>query len=396
VPKLQRLVAQSPALAALGPEVDRLVRDLANYEPALKRILDIVDQGRAQGPEFAALLDEWARLGGAMTDSAGRLSRRGSEMAQVSASQTASNLRTVTKVVTALAALGVLLGAFLSFVIKKSIEAGLFRVIRTLSDSSDQLANAVSHISGSAQSLAQGASEQAAALQQTSSAGSKISAMAAQSAGNAREAAVKMAESLQKGEDADHNLESMVQAMEGVRSSSGKISRIIKVIDEISFQTNILALNAAVEAARAGEAGMGFAVVADEVRNLAQRCANAASETAELIEDSIARPNEGSARLDQVAAVVSALTGSAAAAKRLVDQVEASSQDQAHSVEQVSRAIAQMQQVTQSNAANAEEGAAAAEQLSAQTESLRSLVTELGAMVASRAGDGEAALARRG
>lgn len=385
VPKLQRLVTQSASLAAMRPDVERLESDLNSYEPVLVRILETVDRGQTQGPEFTALLGEWARLGGALTESAGRLSRLGSETARQSALRTASSLRTVRNTVAAIAVLGLLAGALLAFLIRRSIEAGLFRVMRTLGESTGQLANAVSHIASSAQSLSQGASEQAAALQQTSATGNEISAIAGQSASNAKEAASRMTESLHKSEDAKRDLESMLKAMDGIRSSSGKISRIIKVIDEISFQTNLLALNAAVEAARAGEAGMGFAVVADEVRSLAQRCADAARETAELIEDSIARTSDGTAKLDQVAAVIRALTGSAADVKRLVDEVETSSREQARGVEQVARAMVQMEQVTQSTAASAEESAAAAEQLSAQSETLRSIVVELESMIGSRA-----------
>src|SRR5437899_8385538 len=129
----------------------------------------------------------------------------------------------------------------------------------------------------------------------------------------------------------------MVTAMTDITTSSGKISKIIKVIDEIAFQTNILALNAAVEAARAGEAGLGLAVVADEVRNLAQRCAQAARDTASLIEDSIATSRDGNARLDQMTGAVRAMTENSLRVKTLVDEVNQGSQEQARGMEQISR-----------------------------------------------------------
>jgi methyl-accepting chemotaxis protein/methyl-accepting chemotaxis protein-1 (serine sensor receptor) len=169
--------------------------------------------------------------------------------------------------------------------------------------------------------------------------------------------------------------------MNGINSSSEKISKIIKVIDEIAFQTNILALNAAVEAARAGEAGMGFAVVADEVRNLAQRSAQAARDTAGLIEESIAKSNDGKTKLEQVAKAVRSITESSGKVKTLVDEVKLGSQEQARGIEQVAKAITQMERVTQATAASAEESASASEELTAQSEALREIVVELAGMV---------------
>ena len=159
--------------------------------------------------------------------------------------------------------------------------------------------------------------------------------------------------------------------MRNMTASSDRISKIIKVIDEIAFQTNILALNASVEAARAGDAGMGFAVVADEVRNLAQRSAQAAKDTADLIEDSVAKSNAGKVKVDQVAGAIRVVTEEAGKIKVLVDEISVGSQEQARGIEQIGSAITQMDQVTQKAAASAEEGASAAEELTAQSESLK-------------------------
>lgn len=165
--------------------------------------------------------------------------------------------------------------------------------------------------------------------------------------------------------------------MHDIDAGSDKIIRIIKVIDEIAFQTNILALNAAVEAARAGEAGMGFAVVADEVRNLAQRCSTAAKETAVLIDESVSNSKMGGTMIERVAGAVGGITTRTARIKALVDEVHMGSQEQAKGIVQVSKAIEQMQQVTQRTATTAEESAFASEEISAQAESMRSLVRRL-------------------
>ncbi len=181
--------------------------------------------------------------------------------------------------------------------------------------------------------------------------------------------------------EANQTLDQMETSMREINASSDKVSKIIKVIDEIAFQTNILALNAAVEAARAGEAGMGFAVVADEVRNLAQRSAQAAKDTAALIEESIAKSNEGRSKVDQVASAIRSITESSQKVKTLVDEVKLGSEEQARGIEQISKAISQMERVTQKGAANAEEAASAGEEMSAQAQMVQTIVDRLQELV---------------
>jgi len=277
-------------------------------------------------------------------------------------------------------AFSVVVGILIVFTVRQ-INARLRKAISELAEGAGQVASAATQISSSSQSLAQGASQQAASLEETSASSEEINSMARKNAENSQSAAGLVTQSQQKFSETNHSLDKMVTAMSDINASSDKVSKIIKVIDEIAFQTNILALNAAVEAARAGEAGMGFAVVADEVRNLAQRCAQAANDTATLIEESIAKSNDGKTKVDQVATAIRAITEESDKVKTLVDEVSLGSQEQTRGIEQVSRALTQMEQVTQQSAANSEESAAAAEQLTAQASALMDVVAQLGGMV---------------
>jgi len=257
--------------------------------------------------------------------------------------------------------------------------------VSELGEASNQIASAANQVSHSSQSLAQGASEQAATIQEISSASSEINSMAQRAADNSKQTATIVNHTREGFGRTNQSLSEMVGAMDGIGQSSEKISKIIKVIDEIAFQTNILALNAAVEAARAGEAGMGFAVVADEVRGLAQRCAQAAKDTAVLIEESIERSAGGRAKVDQVSVSMSSVTAESSQIKVLVDTITSGSLEQARGIDQIGRAISQMEQATQISAASAEEGAAAAEELNAQAETMKDVVEQLRGMVEGRA-----------
>jgi methyl-accepting chemotaxis protein len=263
----------------------------------------------------------------------------------------------------------------------RRISITLSQVLKQLSTVSESNAAAASQISTSSQALAQGASQQAASLEETSASSEEISSITTKNADNAEQAAEKMKNATSYIADADTRLEQMVVSMNEINSSSDQISKIIQVIEGVAFQTNILALNAAVEAARAGESGLGFAVVADEVRNLAQRCSQAARDTAGLIEASIGKTKEGKNKLDQVAGTFRGLTASAREVSALVEEVRSASSEQARGVTQISAALAQMQQVTQQTAASAQQGAAAGQELSSQTRALKATVANLASLV---------------
>jgi methyl-accepting chemotaxis protein/methyl-accepting chemotaxis protein-1 (serine sensor receptor) len=275
-------------------------------------------------------------------------------------------------------------GAVVLYMIRHDNNA-LRAVASRMSVGASQVASASSQVASSSQSLAQAAAEQAASLQQTAASGEELSATTRTNTENTRSAVELVVVADSQMTAANRDLQAMVKSMDEITASSSQISKIIRVIDEIAFQTNILALNAAVEAARAGEAGMGFAVVSDEVRNLAQRCAQAAKDTSSLIEGSIKSANNGNNKLQDVVRSVEEMARSAGKIKHLVEQVNRASTEQSSSLGQISSAVNQMQKVTQNTAAGAEEGASCSQEMSAHAAEMREAVAELEAMVGSAA-----------
>jgi methyl-accepting chemotaxis protein/methyl-accepting chemotaxis protein-1 (serine sensor receptor) len=250
-----------------------------------------------------------------------------------------------------------------------------------LGDASVQIASAANQVSAASQSLAHGSTKQGSTIEETSKMSTEINSISFQTTENTRLAAEKMTRSDEMLGKTNQSLTEMVDAMDRINGSSQKISKIIKVIDEIAFQTNILALNAAVEAARAGDAGLGFGVVADEVRNLAMRCAQAARDTAELIDESIHNSKDGRVKVDLVAVAIREITADSSAIKDLIDEISVGSIEQSRGIDQISKSILEMEQVTQSSAASAEESAAAATQLNVQAQAMKDVVERLRAMV---------------
>jgi methyl-accepting chemotaxis protein/methyl-accepting chemotaxis protein-1 (serine sensor receptor) len=318
-------------------------------------------------------LEEIGRAASSLVDQQNR------ELAAASSVSAAKSTR-ATALTVGMTILALAVGVVVFWIVRKAT-ASLMALSTRMADSAAHVENAAKQVSAASQSLAQGASQQAASLEETSASTEEIASITRKNADHASEVAGLMQQTQEDSTESNRTLDRMVEKMKEIDASSHKIARIIKVIDEIAFQTNILALNAAVEAARAGEAGLGFAVVADEVRNLAQRCAQAARDTAALIEESIATSGDGNARLDQMAGAVRSMTQSAVRVKSLVDEVNLGSQEQARGMEQISRAILQMEQVTQKTAAGAQQSASAGTELDGHATALRSLVHEMREMV---------------
>ncbi len=272
-------------------------------------------------------------------------------------------------------------GLLVAWLISTRIRRTLSEVAASLGAGSNEVAAAATQVTSASQTLASGASEQAASLEETSASLEEISSMTKRNAESAASATTLANQTRTAAETGAGDVQAMNSAMDAIKASSDNIAKIIKTIDEIAFQTNILALNAAVEAARAGEAGAGFAVVADEVRALAQRSAQAARETAERIEDSISKSENGVAISAKVAASLGEIVTKAREVDTLIAGIATASKEQSQGISEVLKAVSVMDKLTQGNAASAEESAAAAEELNAQAHLMDRAVVELTALV---------------
>ncbi|MDH5752501.1 MAG: methyl-accepting chemotaxis protein, partial [Deltaproteobacteria bacterium] len=265
--------------------------------------------------------------------------------------------------------------------ITRTLVKSVGTVMENLYSSSNQTLSASMQIAASSHDLADGSSQQAASQEEISSTVEQINSTTRSNADNSLEVEklVQQASvSTKKGVEA---MKRMVVAINEIKDSSDKTARIINTIDEIAFQTNLLALNAAVEAARAGAAGVGFAVVAEEVRNLAQRSAEAAKTTSEIIVSSQEKADTGvqvglevDESLEDVNTIITDVT-------QLINEVAQSSSEQARGLEQLSIALSQIEKVTQANAANAEENSASSEELTSQAQVLMDVVNDLGVII---------------
>ena len=336
---------------------------MADFLKEWQFLQDLSDKRAATGQDVIDACKETADAGMAATD---RIAQ-----AAVASLSTASTVM----IIGLIAALVV--GVLAAFFTTKSITGPVNRIISGLNEGSDQVASASGKVSSASQSLAEGASEQAASIEETSSSMEEMASMTKNNAENAGTADGLMKEANHVVKTANDSMNQLTVSMEDISKASDETSKIIKTIDEIAFQTNLLALNAAVEAARAGEAGAGFAVVADEVRNLAMRAAEAAKNTAQLIEGTVKKVNDGSQLVTATNEAFTKVAQSSAKVGDLIAEISAASREQSGGIDQVNIAITEMDKVVQQNAANAEESASASEEMNAQAEQLREYVNDL-------------------
>jgi methyl-accepting chemotaxis protein len=276
-----------------------------------------------------------------------------------------------------LVGLAIACGTTLSWMLVRWVKRAVGGVASRLGKASEQVTEATADVARSTSQVSDSTVSQAASLQQTSAASTQVSATARANADACQTLTKCMNQVEGEMNEGDKAMQALRESIAGIVQSSHNISKVLCTIDAIAFQTNILALNAAVEAARAGQAGMGFAVVADEVRNLSLRCAEAARQTGEFIEESVRNASEGELRVAHAIRVIASVSRLSTHAAELSGSVNAGSLEQATGVAQIAVALSDLEQINQSNAAGAERSSFACRQLDEEAQSLRQLVCEL-------------------
>jgi methyl-accepting chemotaxis protein/methyl-accepting chemotaxis protein-2 (aspartate sensor receptor) len=358
-------------------DIDRIAETRAAglaYMNALRDMIEVNHQTKAIDAKFK-------EYGEAALKAAEDTARAGVRGNQDLANEAMAGLSAASTIMIVGLVVALLLGIGIAVFIIRSITKPTIEAVRTIAEANSQVVAASDQISASSQSLAQGASEQASSVEEVSATVEESTAINNQNSENGREASALSKAANDAATMGNEKVQHLMTAMKKITEASEQIAKIIKTIDEIAFQTNLLALNAAVEAARAGEHGLGFAVVADEVKNLAQRSANAAKETATIIEGALEEIKNGNKIATETNESFTEILEKVKKTSDLIGEIATSVTEQAEGMNQVATAMGQIDQVTQQNAANSEQAAAAAEQLNAQALAMMQSVESIGRIV---------------
>jgi methyl-accepting chemotaxis protein len=392
--RLQRQVTGLLRDYQMAAELDASLAD-AEKDALLKSIGDQIGRYIAGFAEVASLAEQQnaivrndlARIAPLFSAQVAGVRKQVSDLQDAVGAAASANHQRNQALVFALAVGGIVLGGVCAWWIGRSVSRPIAALAARLTSGASFTSNAAAQVSGASKAMADGSSRQAAALEESSASLEEMAGMTKANADHAQRAKQIANQARHAADTGTSDVKEMRTAMQAIVASSSEISKIIKTIDEIAFQTNILALNAAVEAARAGDAGLGFAVVADEVRALAQRSVQAARETAQKISDATARSEQGAQISERVAKSLDEITMRAREVDDIIGQIATASHEQSQGITQVTGAVADMDKVTQANAATAEQTSAAAAELDEQVAQLQRIVRELDVMVGGTKGE---------
>jgi len=339
--------------------MEELIQEIEKYHKSFQLFVTKLDEHKIS-PELSALIDS---LDDDMVNAARMIESIASKYRKTMKSELERRTHMAIIFVLLTTGFAIIIGSIFAIMITRMISIPLKKVVARLTETSSQISEISAFISDSSASLAEGTTQQSAALEETSANLEEISSMTKNNAENATFGNTAMKKALDAVADANSDMESVNALMDKISESSQETHLIIKTIDEIAFQTNLLALNAAVEAARAGEAGAGFAVVANEVRTLAMRSAEAARNTANLIDTSVTQVNQCSKLVVQTRQSFHRVSESAEMISKNVSQIMSASLEQSEGISQVNLAVSELEKVTQINALKSEEEAASAEKM---------------------------------
>ncbi|NLK61964.1 MAG: methyl-accepting chemotaxis protein, partial [Fusobacteria bacterium] len=362
LPPLQ-LARSESGIKSNQDNLDNMIKSATNYRDASNELVK-------NWLELLELNVKRNALGSEIRDIVNKLSDNGIKDTRVLTQNTKDLLNLLKNMIIIALIIAILIGIVAAYIIIKSITRPIDKIVGELSESAGQVSAASMQLSDASHELAESSTEQAASIEETASTLSESSSMVQQNTENTKQTSILVQETKYAAETGNNEMKNMMEAMNGIKKSSDAIGKIIKVIDDIAFQTNILALNAAVEAARAGDAGMGFAVVAEEVRNLAQRSAQAANDTATMIAENINISEKGVLLAQKVAEALKVINTKADKVDDIMQEVLAASIEQTQGISQINRAISQMEQVTHNIASTAEESSSASSELNAQAENM--------------------------
>jgi len=361
--------------------LDRDINELEQVRKSKNRYKAAIEQMLAANDELEKINAGRVKYGNDALKDGETISRAGVKQTVDLLNETNSQLSTASMTMIIGLIVALIIGIVVAIFISKSITRPTIEAVRIIAEANSQVVAASDQISASSQSLAQGASEQASSIEEVSATVEESTAINNQNSENGREANALAKAANDAARSGNDKIQHLMTAMRKITESSEQIAKIIKTIDEIAFQTNLLALNAAVEAARAGEHGLGFAVVADEVKNLAQRSANAAKETAGIIEEALEEIKNGNKIAQETNEAFTEILEKAKKTSDLIGEISVSIREQAEGMNQIATAMGQIDQVTQQNAANSEEVAAAGEELNAQAISMMQSVEAIARIV---------------